>query len=216
METSGQSVETESMSGQSAETVKASIDMPFDGSVRSNAQEYRQTFLSPANYPSDEFMLPKHERLLMRQIAEVINQEAPISRQLLCKRILSSWGITRLGQKLDAYFEYLFSRTSFHKIIHEGIMFFWKDQKQMENYTLFRSNSGREATDLPPEEVANGVKQTLEQQFSLPTSDLARLVAQLFGYARMGTNVEAAMNQGIKMAVAKGYIKVDNGKAKTL
>ena len=182
----------------------------------SNAQEYKQAILLPANHPSDEFMLPKHERLIMRQIAEVINKEAPISRQLLCKRILTSWNITRLGPKLDGYIESLFSRTSFHKIIHEGVMFFWKDISQMENYTLFRPNSGRDATDLPPEEVANGIKQTLEEQISLPTPDLARLVAQLFGYARMGTNVETAMYQGINMAVAKGYIKVDNGRAKTL
>jgi len=181
-----------------------------------NAQEYKQAILLSANFPSDEFMLPKHERLIMRQIAEVINKEAPISRQLLCKRILSSWNITRLGPKLDGYLEFLFNRTSFYKIIHEGVMFFWKDISHMENYTLFRPNSGRDATDLPPEEVANGIKQTLEEQISLPTPDLARLVAQLFGYARMGTNVEAAMYHGINMAVAKGYIKIDNGRAKTL
>ena len=180
----------------------------------SNAQEYKQAILLPANHPSDEFMLPKHERFIMKQITEVVNQEAPVSRPLVCKRILSAWGISRLGPRLDAYMETLFSRTPFHKTIHEGVVFFWRDCAQMENYAVFRINSGRDATDLPPEEVANGIRQTLEEQISLPTPDLARLVAQLFGYARMGTNVEATMYQGIKIAIAKGFVKVENGRAK--
>ena len=183
---------------------------------QNNTQEYRQAVLLSVKYPSDEFILPKHERLITKQIAEVIVQEAPISRQLLCKRILTSWGITRLGAKLDTYFEFLFSRTSLHKTIHEGVTFFWKDMTQAENYSVFRLNSGRDATDLPPEEIANGVKQTLEEQISLPTPDLARIVAQLFGFSRMGTNVETAIYQGINAAVSKGYIKVENGRAKII
>ena len=83
----------------------------------------------------------------------------------------------------------------------------------MQDYYLFRPNSDRDATDLPPEEVANGIKQILEEQISLPLPDLARVAGQLFGYSRMGINVEAAMYQGIKIAVAKGYIKIDNHRA---
>ena len=199
--------------GQPAGTVKTPLGRPAEP-LASKSQEYKQATMPLGKYPTDEFLLPKHERFIMKQITEVVNQEAPISRLLVCKRILSAWGIARLGPRLDAYLETLFNRTPFHKAIHEGVTFFWKDSAQMENYAVYRINSGRDATDLPPEEVANAVKQTLEEQISLPTSDLARLVAQLLGYARMGTNVEAAMNQGIKVAAAKGAVKVENGRAK--
>jgi len=209
--------------GQSAGIIKSSYQRPpepvvdatlFADNLKSNAQAYKSAVLLSVKYPSDEFMLPKHERLIMRQIDEVVNLEAPISRPLLCKRILSAWGISRLGPRLDTYLGTLLSRTPYHKVIHEGVTYFWKEKAQMDNYAVFRTNSGRDATDLPPEEVANAIKQTLEEQISLPTPDLARLVAQLFGYARMGTNVEAAMYQGIKLAVAKGAIKVENSRAK--
>jgi hypothetical protein len=181
--------------------------------LSSNASEYTQTIILPMQITSEDLMQPNRERQIIEQISEVINLEAPISRQLLCKRILNAYGIARLGQRLDSYFEMLFSRMSFYKIIHEGVMFFWKGYEQMQNYAIFRPDSDRDATDLPPEEVANGIKQILEEQISLPLPDLARVTGQLFGYTRMGVNVESAMYQGIKIAVTKGYIKIDNHRA---
>ncbi len=74
-------------------------------------------------------------------------------------------------------------------------------------------NSGRDAVDLPPEEVAVAMKQLLEEEISLPTKDLERLTAQMFGFARSGTNVEAAMYRGVKEAVRREYLKIDNGRA---
>jgi len=153
---------------------------------------------------------------IKRQITEVITAEAPISRNLLCKRILSSWGIARLGQKIDARFEQLLQSLPFYKSTYEGMAFFWKDKEQMDNYSVFRVQSGRDAIDLPPEEVANAIKQTLEEQISMPMKELARLVGQLMGYAKMGANIETAMYQGIKTAVAKGYIKIENNRAKII
>ena len=66
---------------------------------------------------------------------------------------------------------------------------------------------------MPSEEVANMVRHILEEQISLPTKDLSKIAGQNFGFARSGTNVEAAMYRGIRNAVDKGYIKVENGKA---
>ena len=180
----------------------------------SNAQEYRPVVLPSVKYPSDEFLFPKHERLIMKQITDVISQEAPISRSLVCKRVLTAWSISRLGPRIDTHFEMLLSRMPFYKISYEGVTYFWRDQAQMENYAIFRQNSGRDALDIPPEEIACAIKQTLEAQISLPIPDLARLVAQLFGFSRMGTTVETSMYQGIKVATAKGLIQIDKDRAK--
>jgi len=64
--------------------------------------------------------------------------------------------------------------------------------------------------DLPPEEIANGVKEILKQQLSLPKSELIKETARLFGYARMGSKVESAILLGIDNAV-KRQIIVANG-----
>ncbi len=189
----------------------ASVSGTISGS---NAREYTPARLAASRFAPEDFTQPAYERYIAGQIAEVVNAEAPISRQLLCKRVLSAWGISRLGPRLDAHLERLTMYMPFYRSAHEGMVFFWSNKEQFDNYTVFRPDSGRDATDLPPEEVANGIRQILEEQISLPTPDLARLAGQLFGYSRMGANVETAMSRGIAAAATKGYIKVENGRAK--
>jgi hypothetical protein len=64
----------------------------------------------------------------------------------------------------------------------------------------------RDAEDIPAEEIANGVKEILTHQISLPKDDLVREASKLFGFARSGTNVENAMKKGIVKAVERGLV----------
>jgi len=174
---------------------------------------YVYTQLIYPGYLPENFMLSEYRHIVIKQIEEVMETEAPISRALLCKRVLSSWGISRLGQRLDSYFDSIFASLPYYKTKHDNIAFFWLNKEQYENCELYRPISIRDAVDLPPEEVANGIKQILEEQISMPTPDLAKLTAQLFSFSRSGTNVEASMRRGIDEAIKRNYIKVENGKA---
>ena len=158
-------------------------------------------------------MLPEYKHIIIAQLKQVIVVEAPISRALLCKKVLNSWGISRLGQRLDSYFEALFASLSYFQSKNDNIVFFWIDKEHCESFKFYRPDSNRDAVDLPPAEVANGIKQILEEQISMPTTDLAKLTAQLFSFSRSGTNVEASMHRGINEAIKRNYIKVENGKA---
>jgi len=174
---------------------------------------YDLTTLSYSKYLPENFMLPEYKHIVIAQLKEVIVIEAPISRTLLCKRVLNSWGISRLGQRLDSYFDMLFATLPYFQSTHDHIVFFWIDKGHCENYKFYRPISIRDAVDLPPEEVANGIKQILEAQISMPTPDLAKLTAQLFSFSRSGTNVDASMHRGIKEAIKRNYMKVENGRA---
>ena len=166
-----------------------------------------------SGYLSENFMFSEYKHIIVAKIKEVMEIEAPISRALLCKRVLISWGISRLGQRLDSYFEMLFVSLPYYQIKHDNIVYFWLDKGQCDNYEFYRPISIRDAVDLPPEEVANGIKQILSEQISLPTTDLTKLAAQLFSFSRSGTNVEASMHRGINEAIKRNYMKVENGKA---
>ena len=176
-------------------------------------KNYIYANLSTVIYPPDVFYLPKNEKYIIKQIQTVINTEAPISRSLLCKRVLNSWNITRLGSRIDTYFDELFNKTACYRKTDEGCVYFWKSEEQMVSYNIFRPASERAALDLPPEEVANAMKYLLELQISLPTTDLSRITAQLFGFARTGSNVDTVMYQGMREAIKRNYIKVENGRA---
>lgn len=178
--------------------------------------EYVPASLKTVNYPADAFFLPENRSLILKQINEVMNCEAPISKSLLCKRVLSAWGITRLVQKIETYFDSLLDECNYYKSKHEDISFFWTNENNYREYTIYRTNSKRDAVDLPPEEIANGMKKILAEDISLPIADLSRLTAQLFGFARSGSNVDAAMSRGLKVAIDKGYMKEENGRAITI
>lgn len=174
---------------------------------------YKQAQLTAVNLVTDAFLYAENEALIKRQIKQVIETEAPISKSLICKKILSAWGIARLGQRIDAHFEKLFESLSFYQVKHDDISFFWLDEQHYTSYSSYRTNVERDAIDLPPEEVANAMHELLKQQISLPLKDFTRIVGQHFGFARGGTFVDASMQRGLKVALDKGYLKVENDRA---
>lgn len=176
-------------------------------------QSYQTALLQPVDLPSEAFYYQENQGLVMSQIREVVSKESPISKSLLCKRVLSAWGISRLGQRLDSNFEHLFKETGYYRIEHEGLSFLWNSREQYESYTGYRPDSRRDAVDLPPEEIANGIKELLTNEISLPTPDLSRVCAQQFGFARTGSNVEAAVRRGMQEAIRRNYIRMENGRA---
>jgi len=52
----------------------------------------------------------------------------------------------------------------------------------------------------------------LVEQISLSKADLIRETAKLFGFSKVGNNVEAAMNSGITLALNIGIAKDQNGR----
>ena len=90
--------------------------------------------------------------------------------------------------------------------------FYWQNEEQYQSYDLFRVR-GRDAIDLPPEEVANAMKYILTNEISLPITDLSKACAQLFGFARSGSNVDASMNRGMLKAKEKGFLKINGDRA---
>jgi len=165
---------------------------------------------------SEEFLSPSNRWKVTDQIRKVLEIEAPVSKNVLCKRVLSAWGISRNGARLNNYLESLFSGMDMRKTGYKDNVFFWKLEQHPSAYTLYRytENDGdkRNADDIPPEEIANAVRQVLKEQISLSKEDLIRETAKLFGFSKVGNNVEIAMREGVKLAAEKGYGKEDKGR----
>jgi superfamily I DNA and/or RNA helicase/very-short-patch-repair endonuclease len=190
-------------------------DQVLGTSADTNIQlvHYRPAALLPVGYSSDGFTHPENEQIVLTQIAEVIEAEAPISRSLLNKRVLSAWGIVRLGSKIDGHISKLLTRKGYFSTHSDGVAFLWQNREQYLEYDLFRIRSGRDSVDLPPEEVASAMKHILSNEISLPTADLARLTAQMFGFSRFGLHLEVIMKRGLVVATERNFLKVENGRA---
>lgn len=136
------------------------------------------------------------------------------------------WGIIRINKKIIVKF--LKIATLFHKLCNylteceikqtgeNGDIVFWNSTLDPTIYQGYRvatiNGQKRNAEDIPTEEIANGIKEILSNQISLPKEDLIREASKLFGFARTGVQVELAMKKGIQMAFQKRFVQEKDGR----
>ena len=173
-------------------------------------QKYKFAKITPYSYSPEDFFFTNSYAILLSQIRKIMESEAPISKSLLCKKILSEWGISRLGTRVEAQIETALDTLNIYRTEYEGLVFCWNDKEQCASYSIYRPVSDREAIDIPPEEIANAIRQLLTDSISLPAADLIKACAQQFGFARMGSNIDATMQRGIREAVKRNYAKIEN------
>ncbi len=165
---------------------------------------------------TENFLQFSNAEKIKSQINQVLEIEAPITRNLLAKRVLTAWGISKLGARIIAQFERLLAESELTQTGQNSDIVFWKNTQHPENFKDFRvmtiAGQKRDAEDIPPEEIANCVKEVLSHQISLPKEDLVREASKLFGFARSGTNVQIAMKKGIAKAVERGFVMEKDGR----
>lgn len=165
---------------------------------------------------SDEFFEPRFESRIIQQIRKVLEVEAPISHNLLSRRILNAWGISRLGVRLNKHLSAIYSRLNLKYTKQNGNRFYWKNGQTPETYGAFRipgeEDVKRNPEDIAQKEILNGIIDILTNQISLPKEDLIREVAKLFGYSRLGGNVEQTMKIGIKYGLKSEQLVSQDGR----
>jgi hypothetical protein len=156
----------------------------------------------------EDICLPDNTIRILERIRTIIELESPISRSYLFKRVLQSYGILRVGARLERRFDELLAKLDTRRT-GGGAQFIWKASSEPTSYAVFRISSPdtvrRNPEDLPPEEIAVAVKYVLESQISLPKQDLVRETFKVLGYVRSGTAIEAAVDSGIKIAIQRGW-----------
>lgn len=173
--------------------------------IASKARPYTQAKLSMQTISSEDFISGRYDRKAIEKIHKVIEAEAPISKNLLCKRVLNSFGITRTGARLNAYMDYLLAQSN---VTTTGLktVFYWSRDENPDTYDIYRPDSGRDALDIPPQEISAALCQIIEEQGALLEESLPRELARVFNFSRMGDNVVASMTRGIEYALQMNRI----------
>jgi hypothetical protein len=175
-------------------------------------QVYSLAKLPQESLSAEVFCLPEYTRNILEKMATAINTEGPISKNLLCKRVLQSYGIARMGSRLERRFDDLLKKIHVPTTTHKAVKYFWSANLAPSSYRIFRvpENEGerRTAGDLPPEEVACAVYYVLQNQLSMSQEDLVREVYKELGYSRSGSAVEQAMLDGIGYAKKNDKISI--------
>ena len=161
----------------------------------------------------EEFVFGSYDSVVKKHIREVIEVESPINYNLLCKRVLRACGIARLGNRVAAHIDTLLRQMQV-KCTQDKYITYWKTDQDPELYPYIRCSNERDAADIPTCESFNAAMLVLDEQLSLPEDSLVKEMAKLFGYTRVGDNVQAAMLNGINFAKRKGLVEEVNGKVR--
>ena len=159
------------------------------------------TFAELVSFPlsADGIASGFYDDIIKGYIAEVIEIEAPIKHDLLCKRVLRAIDIARMGPRVAARMQSIIDSMNLKKTEEIGPVY-WKDSQDPQNYSLIRYSNEREAMHIPDMESKNAAVHVLTQQGAMPFESLIREMGKTFGYSRTGDNVYMAMMCGVELA----------------
>lgn len=184
---------------------KASVD----DMLNANQKAYTPLLITNTANP-ETFYLPGTSQNIVRVINAIIEKEAPVSRKLLGRKVLSAWGIARAGSNVDRIIEMNLRAMSLKKSNSNNTTFFWKAEQEPSFYQEYRiseqNDDKRSMDDICAEEIANAIKAVMQKQISLTKTDLIRETAKIFGFTRLGSVIESSVQSGIAVAVQRGYV----------
>lgn len=188
---------------------------------KEETSSYSPARLRVRTVTADEFIQPSYYAWIRDAVLEVITQEAPISEEMLTRRVVQSFGIARAGTRIQARMDQIYSSLQIKTTVQGGQKFYWKSDQRSEMYRGFRASgegdSRRDAKDVPVQEAANAIEKVLAEQISLSQGDLIRESANLMGYSRMGDNVITTFLAAIHYAKESNKIVIgSNGNWKLL
>ena len=197
---------------------------PLKGLVMAVKEEkpisvYRPVNLRTNYMTPEDFITPYsgHKTEVIGKVLTTIVAEAPISENLLMRRVVQSYGISRSGSRIQMFMRGIFRSMGMKATIQNGERFYWSSQQDPATYRDFRANgdpaeSKRDAKEIPVQEAANAVCRALENLVSAPEEDLIRAAANLMGISRLGNTVYNLFLDAINLAQKENRIsKSDNG-----
>lgn len=173
------------------------------------------TFCGNSIYEPEEFYSGYHSRQIATVLEDIVRSEGPVPLQVAGKRLAGCCGIKRCTENVLQRLESIIPMTSLKVTRYGGSSTLWPSTIDPLTYSSFRvpgstDDSKRKVEEIPVEELANGVEHVLKQQISLPRDDLVKETARLFGFLRIGQNVDSRIREAIDLLVKRGRI-ADNG-----
>ncbi len=142
---------------------------------------------------------------IREQFLQVVQQEGPICEKLLRRRVLKAWGFTRVGENIQAVLEVTlpFELRTTHT---DGERVFWRQGQDPATYRDWRPNgadeeSRRAIDEIPPEELANAMREVLADFSDIAQEALYREAVKLFGFAAVTQKARKCLD------VAYGLLK---------
>lgn len=149
------------------------------------------------------FTAAENEALIVDTINRILEAEAPISVDLLQKRLLRSFGISRSSAILDAAFAGLLKQSAVTLTVQDKTQIAWHEKQKPEEYALYRHEPNpslrRSPDQIPLQELKNAVLLAAAIQPASDEESLIRQTAHFMGYSRISSLLHDAIAKTIHL-----------------
>ena len=157
----------------------------------------------------DDLFSRSCEPFVVDAVRKVVAIEGPAHVDEVARRVSAAFGVGTLTSRVRRRILEVLERAGI--AVHDE--FAWQPGATPESWDRFRGagadGSARDADLIAVEELAAATASVLARNLSLPEVDLHRETARLFGIARLGPRVKAAMACGVDALVARGVARRD-------
>ena len=174
---------------------------------------YKECETTFAAVDKDSFN-PYDERYA-KMIKRILKVEQPATESYLCKRLAKILGFGHAGANVQRAVSFALSGLYQDPLSTEGVYSFWIDQASAMNFSGYRSPSPRSITEIPAVEIANAVREVVEEEFSLPKDKIPTLAARKLGFSSAGAKINEVIGS-ILVTLEKNAVITVNGELVSL
>ena len=178
--------------------------------VRNKAMRpYKECGTTFAAVDKDSFN-PYHERYV-QIVKKILKVEQPATEADLCKRLAKAIGFGHAGANVQRAVAYAVSKLYQDPLSIDCVYSFWLDEESAKDYQNYRAPSSRSITEIPAIEIANAIREVIDEEFSLPKDKIPTIAARKLGFASAGAKICEVINKTIDLLAQNGVIIITNG-----
>jgi len=156
-----------------------------------------------------------YDDTVKKKMVQILEVESPVEREYLYKRIIASFGIQKLGKRIEEQCDYLVKDLSREMNICINKETIAIDQIQDIYDVRISTEEQRPFVLIPKEELAGAIYDILKNTFSATRETLVADVAkEIFHNHRTGDKIKAKIDEALKHLLKKNLIIEEKGKFK--
>ena len=197
---SAEVVETVSDVQTSSDEQKQEAEVSANVIVDYKVAHLEEAFVSPT-----EFVAAYNKSDLVGKILTVVEVEGPIQKDVLMRKVFAAYGVSKSGATVEA-FEKALKVAKVKNTKQKGVVFCWNEGQDPKTYSEIRVTNERSGDEICQQEISNAICHILKEKGSMDKDELIKETSILFGYKRLGKNLEASLLVGLQYARTSGFV----------